>query len=190
MPSDILVYFKLGKRKTMRIIMTLLVLSSSTYATPIALPKNFTADFTQKITNTNKKTINYSGKVRFSNALLLKWDYKKPTKKEVCTNRQELTVVDHDLEQVSRYVINKGFNFSKILKKAKLHRKNIYVAKYENKSYTIQVDSKQRLHSIAYYDDLDNKVQIVFRNVKYSKKNLSHKSMTCTVPHDYDVIKG
>jgi len=174
----------------MRILIMILTLGLYVNAAPIMLPDNFQANFIQKITNTKKKVINYSGKLHFSNKTLLKWSYTKPTKKEVCTNGYELTVVDHDLEQVSNYLINKGFNFTKILKKAKLHSKNIYVAKYENKSYTIQVDGKQRLHSIAYFDDLDNKVQIVFKKVKYGKGNLSRKTMTCKVPNDYDTIRG
>ncbi|HHD79775.1 MAG TPA: hypothetical protein ENK98_09140 [Epsilonproteobacteria bacterium] len=171
-------------------ILLILTLGVYVHATSIALPENFQADFTQKITNPKKKVIHYSGNVRFSNKSLLKWAYTKPTKKEVCTNGVELTVVDHDLEQVSNYLISKGFNFTKILKKAKPHSKNIYVAKYENKNYTIQVDKKQRLQSIAYYDDLDNKVQIVFKKVKYGKGNLSKKVMTCKVPKDYDMIRG
>jgi len=174
----------------MKTLIALFMLSMYVNASSIALPENFQANFTQKITNTKKKTINYKGKLRFSSKTLLKWLYTKPTKKEVCTNGKELIVVDHDLEQVSNYLINKGFNFTKILKKAKLHSKNIYVAKYENKSYTIQVDGKQKLHSIAYFDDLDNKVQIVFKKVKYGKGKLSKKSMTCKAPKDYDHIRG
>ena len=40
------------------------------------------AIFTQKITNPKKKVINYSGKVSFSDKVLLKWEYVKPTKKK------------------------------------------------------------------------------------------------------------
>jgi len=89
------------------------------FSASITLPENFQAKFTQKITNPKKKVINYSGKVSFSDKVLLKWEYVKPTKKEVCTNGHDLRVVDHDLEQVSNYRINKGFDLSKILKKAK-----------------------------------------------------------------------
>ncbi len=174
----------------MRVLLLILTLGLYVYAVPIILPESFQADFTQKITNTKKKTINYSGKVRFSNKTLLKWEYLKPTKKEVCTDGYELLVVDHDLEQVSNYIINKGFDLAKILKQAKVHSKNIYVTKYENINYTIQVDAKQRLHSIAYFDDLDNKVQIVFKKMKYGKGNLSSKSMKCNYPQNYDMIRG
>ncbi|HFQ62558.1 MAG TPA: hypothetical protein ENK39_09715 [Epsilonproteobacteria bacterium] len=174
----------------MRTLLFIITFGFYAQAAAIILPENFQADFTQKITNPKNKVIHYSGNVRFSNKTLLKWAYTKPTKKEVCTNGQELTVVDHDLEQVSNYLINKGFNFTKILQKAKPHSKNIYLAKYENKNYTIQVDKKKRLQSIAYFDDLDNKVQIVFKKVKYGKGNLSPNVMTCKVPKDYDMIRG
>ncbi|WP_373031316.1 LolA-like outer membrane lipoprotein chaperone [Sulfurovum sp.] len=171
-------------------LLSLLLLASSVLFANIELPENFQADFTQKITNTKEKIITYSGKVRFSNETLFKWSYEEPTKKEVCTNGLELLVVDHDLEQVSAYLITQGIDIAKILEKATLHSANIYVAEYENKQYTIQVDKKQHLHSIAYYDDLDNKVQIVFKHMKYGKGNLPTQSMKCNYPKNYDMIQG
>lgn len=156
----------------------------------ITLPGNFSADFTQIITNTKKKVINYSGEVRFSETKLFKWSYLEPTKKEVCTDGSELLVVDHDLEQVSAYYIAKGLDISKVLTKAKLYSKNIYVAEYEGKQYTIQLDATQKLHSIAYYDELDNKVQIVFTDIKYGKGKLASKEMHCDYPIEYDMIRG
>jgi len=174
----------------MRSLMITFILSMGLYANALSLPEHFKANFIQKITNPKKKVITYKGKVYFSHKSMFKWDYTVPTKKQVCTDGYELTVVDHDLEQVSVYAIDKGFHFSKVLEKAKLHKKNIYVAKYENKSYTIQVDAQKRLHSIAYFDDLDNKVQIVFKKVKYGKGNLSKKVMTCKIPKAYDMIRG
>jgi len=171
-------------------LLSLLLLAFSALSANIELPENFQADFIQKITNTKGKVITYSGKVRFSNERLFKWNYKEPTKKEVCTNGLELLVVDHDLEQVSAYRISNGIDIAKILKKAVLHSENIYVAEYENKRYTIQVDNKQKLHSIAYFDDLDNKVQIVFKHMKYGRGNLPTQSMKCNYPKNYDMIRG
>jgi outer membrane lipoprotein carrier protein len=134
--------------------------------------------------------LNYNGKVYFSDTKYFKWQYVEPTQKEVCTDGVELLVVDHDLEQVSSYYIVKGLDISKILQKATKHSKNIYVALYENKKYTIQIDSKKRLQSIAYFDNLDNKVQIVFKHIKYRKNKFSSKVMHCNYPNEYDMIKG
>ena len=160
------------------------------YAGSINIPQNFQANFTQKITNPKKKVINYSGKVYFSESAKLKWAYTKPTKKEVCTNGKDLLVVDHDLEQISEYKINKGFNLSKILKNAKLHKKNIYLATYMGKKYTILVDKSKRMKAVAYFDDLDNKVQISFTGMKYGKGKLSARKMRCKKPKTYDLIRG
>ena len=173
----------------MKQLLGLLFLSSLVFG-EIALPDNFSAKFQQMITNTKKKVIHYNGKVRFSDARYFKWSYLEPTKKEVCTDGLELIVVDHDLEQVSAYYVSKGLDITKILANAKLHKDHIYVAEYNNKKYTIQLDNTQKLHSIAYYDDLDNKVQIVFDKIKYGKGKLSKKSMQCNYPVDYDMIRG
>ena len=171
-------------------LLSLLLLAFSALSANVELPENFQADFIQKITNTKEKVITYRGKVRFSNETLFKWNYKEPTQKEVCTNGLELLVVDHDLEQVSAYRISNGIDIAKILKKAKSYSKNIYVAEYENKKYTIQVDTKQKLHSIAYFDDLDNKVQLLFKHMKYGKGNLPTQNMKCNYPKNYDMIQG
>lgn len=171
-------------------LLSLLLLLSSMLFSSIELPENFQANFEQKITNTKDKVIRYEGRVLFSNNTLFKWLYVSPTKKEVCTDGVELLVVDHDLEQVSAYYIAKGLDISKVLDRAKVHSKHIYVAEYEGKRYTIQLDNKKKLHSIAYYDELDNKVQIIFKNMKYGKGKLSNDKMKCNYPHDYDMIRG
>ncbi len=177
------------KGNKMRSLLIIFMFSLALCAKGLTLPEHFTAKFIQKITNPKKKVIVYRGNVYFSDKSLFKWEYISPTKKEVCTNTHELTVVDHDLEQVSYYKIDRGFNLSKILKKARKHKKNIYVASYENKHYTIQVDGKRRLHSIAYFDDLDNKVQLIFKKVKYAKGSLSKRIITCKIPSNYDTIR-
>jgi outer membrane lipoprotein carrier protein len=182
----------LKKDKNLRLILLILTLQLSAFSASIALPENFQAHFTQKITNTKKKVINYSGKVYFSNKTQLKWEYIKPTKKEVCTDGYELTVVDHDLEQVSKYHINKGFDLSKILQNAKevKDRKTVYLAKYEGKSYTIQTDQKGHLSRVVYFDDLENTVLIIFSKMKYGKGTLKNSKMKCNYPNSYDIIEG
>ena len=178
-------------RKMMKKLILILTLNIYVLAdSGIKLPANFTANFTQMITNTKKKTIRYAGKVYFSNKTNFKWMYTKPTKKELCVDNTDVVVVDHDLEQVSYFLINKGFNFVKIIKEAKVYKKNIYFAVVDGIRYTIKVDSKKRLHSFAFFDNLDNKVQLVLKKLKYGKGKINKKKMTCKVPKEYDVIRG
>jgi outer membrane lipoprotein carrier protein len=156
----------------------------------IQLPEHFEAHFEQTVTNTKQKTIHYKGEVLFSRENLLKWSYREPTRKEVCTDGKEILVVDHDLEQVSAYRIGKGFDLAGILADAKPYRNHIYITEYEGKRYTIQLDGKGALQSVAYYDNLDNKVQILFRHMHYSTKRLPAEKMKCNYPVGYDMIRG
>ena len=172
----------------------------SLQAEGITLPNSFKADFINIITSPKKKirksakkkvqVLKSSGTMMFSNRSLLKWSYIKPSKKEVCTDGSALVIVNHELEQASNYVITKKFDLVKILKSAKLHKKNIYTSRYEGKLVTIQVDDKKKLHSVAYIDEFDNKVQIKFNKVHYSQDNINKKNMTCEIPKAYDIIRG
>lgn len=165
-----------------------ILFAQSAVSPPVTLPVSFQAHFKQTITNDQKKQIIYQGKIDFSTPNHFKWRYTTPTKKEVCTDGVKLMVVDHDLEQVSTYRVDKGLDLPAILKSAKLHRKSVYVAKYQGKSYTIQVNSRQELSRIAYMDDLDNTVLIIFSRMRYGKKKLPGAQLRCNYPDSYDRI--
>jgi outer membrane lipoprotein carrier protein len=167
-----------------------LLLTCGLFAAGITLPEHFTAQFSQTVTNPQKKVIHYSGKVLFSDKSHLKWIYQEPTRKEVCTDGKEVLVVDHDLEQTSAYRIEKGFDLAHIIAQAKPYKPSIYVTEYAGRQYTLKVDAKGRLQSVAYYDDLDNKVQILFTHIQYGKGSLPTAKMRCDYPADYDMIRG
>ncbi len=156
----------------------------------IRLPKHFSAVFSQMVTNPDSKVIKYRGKVLYSAVGRLKWSYLSPTKKEVCTDGKDILVVDHDLEQVTAYRIGKGFDLAHIVQQAKPYKKDVYVTEYKGRRYTLAVDERGRLQSVAYYDDLDNKVQIVFKKMHYGKNALPKQQMQCNYPANYDVMRG
>ena len=157
-------------------------------AQSIELPKAFKANFLQQVTNTKGRVIKYRGKIYYNSPSRTKWLYKSPTKKEVCTRGHKLTVIDHDLEQVSYYNINKGFNLSRVLKKARHHKGNMYVTTYKGKYYTIVLDNQGRVQQIAYKDNLDNTVNIIFTNIKYRNSLLPNSKFVCARPKNYDTI--
>ncbi len=172
----------------------------------IVLPNNFETDFNQTITNEKDKVIYYSGKVNFKqektilvnekgleteiSSKLFKWSYLTPTKKEVCTDGLQLIVIDHDLEQVSRYLIDDGLDLEEVLKVAKKISNRDYTAYYKEVEYLISVDENSRLKSIFYTDNLDNRVKIIFKNMRYDDKSFDDSSLECEEPKDYDMIEG
>ncbi len=173
-----------------KFVLSILISSFALASNSILLPTSFQSNFKQTITNDKKKKIIYNGRMLYSQGNIVKWNYKKPTKKEVCSNNKRLTVIDHDLEQITRYRLSKAINLTQIIKNAKFRRKQVYIAKYEDKSYTIQVDKSGKLARIAYYDDLDNTVLIIFNNIKYSNKRINNKKLECKIPKEYDIIDG
>jgi len=160
------------------------------FAGEITIPTAFSAQFTQKITSPDKKVLKYSGTLRFNRSGELQWRYQKPTKKEVCSNGRQVTVVDHDLEQVSFYKLNDQLDLTAILSHAKHHKKNLYVATYQGVYYTFSLDSRGRIDQIAYKDSLENVVNIHFYKVHYRPKAYSAQQMQCGYPASYDIIRG
>ncbi len=187
---------------TLTTLATLSIVSSAT----ISLPSNFKSEFKQTITNDKDRVISYNGMVRFKNenqivineqgqsheikSSLFRWDYKQPTKKEVCTDGIQLIVVDHDLEQVSRYIMDEGINLEEILKVAQKISTKDYKATYKDIEYLITLDEKSWLKKIFYVDRLDNRVRIEFQNMNYDNNNFESNSLECIAPSDYDIIEG
>jgi outer membrane lipoprotein-sorting protein len=154
----------------------------------IKIPISFKANFTQSVKNHKGKTIRYRGRVFFNYPDTTKWIYNYPTKKEVCSSDGKLIIIDHDLEQVSYYSLDRGINLAKVLSKAKKYKGNLYVTTYKGKYYTIQLNNKGEIQQIAFKDNLDNQVNIIFRSIKYSNKPISRKKFYCAKPSGYDSI--
>jgi len=172
-------------RKT---LFLLLSVASFGISSNIELPVAFKANFIQQVKNPKGKVIKYRGNIVFNSPSETKWVYKSPTKKEVCSSGKQLVVIDHDLEQVSYYSINKGFNLSKVLASARHYKNNIYTTKFKGKLYTIVLDKKGKIQQIAYKDNLDNTVNIIFTRMKYLNKLLPGYKFVCARPKNYDTI--
>ena len=174
----------------MKLLFTLSALFFTLHAN-ITLPQNFKSNFKQTITNEKGNVIEYNGSVLFQNQnrSLFKWSYTYPTKKEVCTDGIQLIVVDHDLEQVSNYLVDEGINLEAVLNVAEKITTKDYKATYKEVEYLISVDAKNQLSKIVYVDNLDNGVKILFNNIKYNS-SLDMKLLECNAPQEYDIIEG
>jgi len=171
----------------------------------ISLPDNFITDFNQIIINDKGKVIKYEGRVAFKqdreiiesqngikqefSSNFFKWNYNKPTHKEVCSDGTQIIVIDHDLEQVSKYLIDDGLDLEKVLAVAKKLSNRDYKAVYKDVEYLITLDNKGQLKKIFYTDSLDNRVKIVFDNMHYSIQNFDNENLECDIPADYDIVE-
>ena len=170
------------------LLSTAFIFMTHLLAEGIHIPVSFNGTFTQQVKNSKGKIIRYRGKVYFNAPSESKWIYQSPTKKEVCSSGNQLVVIDHDLEQVSYYTINKGFDLSRVLKRAKLYKGRTYTTKYGDILYTIILNSNGEIEQIAYKDNLDNIVNIMFNTIHYRNKPLSGSKFICARPKGYDTI--
>ena len=170
------------------IFLALILAMVSANAQGIDIPVSFKANFLQQVTNTKGKVIKYRGKIYFNSPSNTKWVYNSPTRKVVCSISKKLTVIDHDLEQVSYYSIDRGLNLAKVLRKARQYRGRTYTTKYKGKLYTIVINSKNQIEQIAYKDNLDNTVNLIFTSIKYRNKPFSNSKFICPRPKNYDTI--
>ncbi len=174
----------------MAIVRYLLFFSALIHATQLTLPVSFQADFIQTVTGVKGKTLHYEGKLYFSQPGRVRWVYLKPEAKEVCTQGKRMTVVEKELEQVTLYRLKKHLALSDILRRAKPVKPHIYDALYEGRHYTLRTDESGNVDSIAFFDELDNKVQILFKKIKRGTKPLPESATACRYPKSYDIIKG
>ena len=188
----------------MKLLLLLSMLVASLSAM-IILPSTFITDFQQTITNDQGKVISYKGKVYFKDLVeaiaddsgieqsytrsLFKWNYTSPSKKEVCTDGIQLTIIDHDLEQVANYLVDEGIDLKAILSVSKKISSTDYQASYKDVEYLITLDENNQLSKIVYVDNLDNRVKILFSNMNYNR-SVDANLLECIAPKEYDRIKG
>jgi outer membrane lipoprotein carrier protein len=148
---------------------------------------SFSADFTQTVTNEYKKKIVYSGSLLVKKPDKAYWNYKKPIKKEVFINSGEVIVYEPELLQAVVMHKKNLPNIVEILKGAKELEGGKYRAMSGQKEmiFTMASGIPER---ITYKDDMDNSVEIVFKNVK---KNFPAPSslFEFKAPANIDVVK-
>lgn len=145
--------------------------------------KSFKTDFEQ-IVYDNQNVLKYSGTIYYKDNKSL-WEYKKPDEKLVYITKEEVLVVDKELEQV---VISKeNINLQEILKKLIKIDENMYLAKYEDTEYLVKTN-KKFINTIDYKDDLGNKVKIIFTN-SIVNNNIDDKIFEYKIPNNYDIIR-
>ncbi|NPA61571.1 MAG: hypothetical protein GXO06_04750 [Epsilonproteobacteria bacterium] len=186
-------------------ILQILIITAIFLSAELKLPTNFITEFNQTITNDKGKTIEYSGKLYFKQDIniylddlnssreirsrLFKWEYKRPTEKEVCSDGVELIVIDHELEQITRYLIDDGLDLERVLRVAKPITRRDYKATYRDIEYLITLDGEDRLERIFYVDSLDNRVKILFKGMKYNVLGFRSSHLECPAEPNYDVIE-
>lgn len=168
-------------------ILLILTFSSSIFAFTIKDIDTFQADFTQSIINPSGKKIQYNGKVFIKKPLKILWKYNEPIEKNVYLIDSHVTIIEPELEQVIISTLKDEINILQILQNGKEITKNRYESIIYNKSYIFSVQDN-KLTSIEYQDDVDNKVVITFNQI-IQNKPIEDTIYKFHIPDEYDIIR-
>ncbi len=148
---------------------------------------SFQADFIQSVTDDKKKVLTYNGNVIASKPQNAIWIYDKPINKYVYINSNRVTIIEPEIEQAIVKRIESNFDFFNMIRNAKMIQKDIYVAVYNNSKFTITTENKL-IKSIAYIDEFENSVKVIFENQEQNG-DIDEKIFIPNIPVEFDIVR-
>ena len=169
------------------LLLSLLSVLSMFASIDLAKLKSFNAKFVQKVTNESDKTIEYKGEVFIKNNGKVLWKYNAPIIKNVYVINNIVIVDEPELEQAIYATLEDNIDMIRLLKEAKQIEENRYETKLYNTLYTIIIKDN-KIESISYKDELENKILISFINIKQNI-DINDNIFNFLAPDYYDIIK-
>ena len=139
--------------------------------------KTYQANFTQSVTNPSGKTIIYYGFVDLKQPNKMLWSYTQPIKKYVYMNNQNIIIDEPELEQAIYTKLENEINLLEFLNEPDL----------VDDKYKLEFNG-EKLISIFYIDQMDNKIMIKLSNIKINKK-IPEQLFQFFAPLNYDIIR-
>jgi len=169
------------------IIIFLLIFKVSLIANDFKHIKTFEASFTQAITNPSGNVVNYTGHIHRKELNQIKWQYKNPIEKLVYIKKNNVTIIEPELEQAIVTKLDKEINILNLLQNAKKVSNNSYLSNFNNVDYSLKLQNG-KLSQISYQDEIENDVIISFSNVKQNHK-IDQQVFNFFIPLEFDIIK-
>lgn len=170
----------------MKLFTAFLLTCTAIFANPFDF-KTISSDFSQTITNEENSKIVYTGRFYATTDAKALWIYKTPLEKRIYFSKNQVVIIEPELEQAIITNLNDTPNLTEILKSAKKIDKNIYEASYSDTKYTILVKGGY-INTISYKDQLENSVVIELSN-QTTNIFLDVLLFAPTIPDNFDVIR-
>ena len=170
----------------MKLILLIFILVNTIFANSFKDIKTLEAVFVQTIINSSNKKIKYRGKIDIKAPYFVVWSYEDPLK-QVFIIKDEVTIVEPELEQAIYTKLDKEVNILQLLQNAKYISKDKYQATLYDIDYTILLKDNI-LKSILYKDQMENNIQINFYHVKQNLQ-LDDMIFEPNIPEDFDIIR-
>jgi outer membrane lipoprotein carrier protein len=148
--------------------------------------ETISSEFKQTITNEENSKIVYTGSFYASTKAKALWIYKSPIDKKIYFSKNQVVIVEPELEQVIITNLQNTPNLTEILKSAKSVDDNTFETTYDDTKYVIDVKN-EKIERISYSDKLENKVTIELFNQSINTF-LDDSLFKATIPDGFDVV--
>ncbi|CRF40607.1 LolA-like outer membrane lipoprotein chaperone [Helicobacter ailurogastricus] len=128
---------------------------------------SFSAHFKQVVLGTTPSPINptYEGQILAKAPFFAKWNYTKPSPKEVYMQDKQVIIYEPRLLQATYTKLDKALDFFAILKKAKLQKDGRYKAKINHTIYYLTLKDGLPF-KLNFTDKMQSHVEITFSGVR------------------------
>jgi outer membrane lipoprotein carrier protein len=171
-----------------KILLSVAILSTSLLNANIAQLTSLESNFKQSILNEQNSRITYRGKMyatKQNNQAL--WEYNSPIEKRIYYKNGNIVIIEPELEQAIFAKLSKVPNVLSLLNHAKRISQNRLVTTFNRIKYLITTDGN-KIKSIKYTDEIQNRVTIEFSNQKVNSP-INSAIFTYSIPSDYDILE-
>ena len=168
----------------MRIFIFLFFVINLCFSFDLKSINNIKADFIQITTSDNNK-IEYSGNAVITKGYKSYYEYTKPIKKQVFINEKEIIVYEPHLSQAIIFD-SKRKGLVDVLNNAKIEGDRI-ISHIDDMTFFVSLDSNDMPQKIEYIDNLDNKIEIILKNVKINT-DINENIFIFNAPQKTDII--
>jgi len=166
----------------MKILLLLPLLLSLAFA--LQIPQTLQANFIQTVTNEHNQTLIYRGKIYYEAPYNSKWIYTFPSPKTICVSKENIIIIEEDLQQVTIYQNHNHIDFNQLYSDAVPVEKNKYITHFLDNQYHLTT-KEDKIDSLSFVDALNNHSLIEFSSVVYNKEI---PSLRCSVPSGFDIV--
>ena len=145
------------------------------------------ADFEQRITDDQNKSIVYRGHMQAKRPNMARWDYRTPVEKQLFIREHQVVILEPVLEQAIIKNVSSDIDIFTIISKATLISNETYLAEYRDMEFIIKMKDNV-IQSISYEDIFENSILLTFKNQRLNKV-IGDETFKAIIPADFDILR-
>jgi len=147
----------------------------------------FSADFEQRITDDQNKSIVYTGHMQAKRPNMARWDYQTPVEKQLFIREHQVVILEPELEQAIIRNVSSDIDIFTIISKATKISDEMYLAEYRDMEFILKIKDGV-IQAISYEDVFENSIVLTFSQQRVNKM-IDDEIFQALIPADFDILR-